>query len=145
MTKEDTNWFTERLLFVVHRGVISGRYGAIIGQNHCLPIACSHSSHVNERIAPKAPIAEAGFHALWEFTMDVEEFFARLGMDGIEHNGDPTVNGLYVLEVEYDENEIDMEDEEGWGHLYGGDLRRPTLAELEPLTQGRAPWGGVAL
>lgn len=152
----------EKLLFAVHAGSVSGhRVGIITGdpaidtsmQNHCLPIACSHGSWAgkdDDRLH-----AEAGICVCWESLTDVEEFFAALGFgDGIEGGPGATEcpNGLYVYTVEYDPDatewqEIMVSDDRAdeWPWLEGGTLRRPTAEELEPLTRGEAPWGGVVL
>jgi len=141
----------EKLLFAVHLGLVGDRPAGIIMQNHCLPIAFSHASWEGDdgRVH-----AEAGFAACWEATADVEEFFAYLGLSSIENgllrpgSKDVRPNGMHVYEVEYDEEGVsdDEDDEEFWWvHLSGGTLRRPTAEELEPLTRGQAPWGGMVL
>ena len=122
----------EKLLFVVHRGTVSGRPAGIIGYNHALPIACSHSSLE----------VESGIHALWEATTDVEEFFEWIGVSSIEAFDDRNPSGLYVFEVEYDEDRVNVDDPDDWSQLSGGELRRPTAEELAPLAEGKAPWEG---
>jgi len=70
----------EKLLFAAHGGTYKGHRAAIIMQEHCLPIACSHRSIV----------AEVGLHACWEAHADTEEFFAHLCIDGIRDTGPET-------------------------------------------------------
>jgi len=146
---------TEKLLFAVHEGTVGHNRAGIIMQDHCLPLACSHRSYPGHGGAA----SEAGIYACWEATGDVEEFFSALGIGpGIENGpGEanryiPPPNGLYVYTVEYDPDadewqEIMMSDNRAdeWPWLEGGTLRRPTAEELEPLTRGEAPWGGVVL
>lgn len=144
----------EKLLFAVHEGSVGSRRAGIIMQDHCLPIACSHGSWASND--GDRPHVEAGICACWEAANDVEEFFAVLGIGpGIEEGpGEanrhrPTPNGLWVYTVEYDTG-TELPDYEGlgddeWPWLAGGTLRRPTAEELEPLTRGQAPWGGVVL
>ena len=131
----------EKLLFAVHKGTVSGRSAGIIMNDHCLPIACSHVSYDNKK---ESPVAEFGFHALWESTANPEEFFGLLNLSNIEGGpGEEDLNGLYVYTVEYEYATPDPEDDEDWEHLTGGDLRRPELPELEPFVYGKAPWDGV--
>lgn len=142
---------TEKLLFAVHEGSVGHNRVGIIMTGHCLPIACSHGSwdgcggaHV-----------ESGIYACWEFLTDVEQFFTiALGLgDGIEsgYGSSDKPNGLYVYEVDYDPDDSafmihdDSATDDMWPWLKGGTLRRPTAEELEPLTRGKAPWGGVVL
>jgi hypothetical protein len=139
----------EKLLFAALGGSYKGQQAAIIMQDHCLPIACSHGSWAGQD--GDRPHAEAGIYALWEATGDAEEFFEHLGIEGI-HDPSPATKpngwrpeGLYVYEVEYDEGVVDQDADDDWSHLEGGHLRRPTLEELAPLTEGFAPWGGVVL
>jgi len=106
--------------------------------DHCLPIACSHASYVGAGIVN---VAEFGFRALWESITDPEEFFGILNLRSIEIPG-AMPNGLWVYTVEYDHTTPDSEDDEGWEHLTGGELRRPELSELEPFIHGKAPWDG---
>jgi hypothetical protein len=136
----------EKLLFAALGGTYMGQQAAIIMQDHCLPIACSHKSYGNNRA-----VAEFGLHACWEAHTNVEEFFEHLDIEGIR-DPSPTTKpngwrpeGLYVYEVNYDESTVDQEADDDWTHLVGGSLRRPTTEELEPLTQGFAPWGGHVL
>ena len=136
----------EKLLFVAYGGTYKGKRAAIIMQDHCLPIACSHKSYDE-----KGPLFEFGLHACWEAHSEVEEFFEHLDIEGILDR-DPTKKpsgwhpeGLYVYEVDYDEAEIETGEDDNWRHLQGGDLRRPTSEELEPLTRGLPPWDGVVL
>lgn len=136
----------EKLLFAALGGSYKGQQAAIIMQDHCLPIACSHKSYGNNRA-----VSEFGLHACWEALTNVEEFFEYLGIEGIR-DPSPTTKpngwrpeGLYVYEVEYDETAVDVDADDDWSHLEGGRLRRPTVEELEPLTRGFAPWGGVVL
>jgi len=143
----------EKLLFAVHMGQVSGRPAGIIMAGHCLPIACSHSSYDGHG----APVAEDGIYACWESTTDADEFFGLGGIglgEGIKAPRRPSVpdhpgvrpSGLYVYEVEYPESSVvEEEDMEDWPWLMGGALRRPTAEELEPLSRGQAPWGGVVL
>lgn len=137
----------EKLLFAALGGSYAGRRAAIIMQDHCLPIACSHKSYGDARAT-----AEFGLHACWEAHTNVEEFFEHLKIEGIKEPnsvvGLPAgwrPEGLYVYEVAYAETEIDGDADDDWCHLAGGTLRRPTADELEPLTLGKAPWGGVVL
>jgi hypothetical protein len=127
---------TEKLLFVCHGGSVGNQPAGILIDGHCLPIAFSHDSWVEgDRGEMKA---EDGLMALWESTIDVEDFFETLGI------GNPEGGGLWIYEVSYDEATIDADDEDmPW--LEGGSLRRPTVEELEPLARGEAPWGGVVL
>jgi hypothetical protein len=141
---------TEKLLFAVHEGSVGNRRAGIIMSEHCLPIACSHGSWKGKD--GDLPHAEAGICACWESLTNAEEFFAALGFgSGIEagYGSGERPNGLYVYEVEYDdEGEMpDYEDlgDDEWPWLEGGTLRRPTVDELEPLTRGEAPWKGVVL
>lgn len=129
----------EKLLFAVHRGTVGARPAGVTIAEHCLPIACSHSSWEKQGSA----WAEAGVYALWESLTDTEEFFGILGITAIEAYKCDNPQGLYVYEVEY--NPDDFVADEEWGHLQGGTLRRPTLEELEPLMRDEAPWGGVVL
>lgn len=133
---------TERLLFVVHRGTVSGRPAGIVGHNYSIPIACSHHSWKDN--PQNIPYAEAGFFALWEAMGDVEAFFEHLSISSIEAHGDKNPQGLYVYEVNY-ELPGDDDDDESWDHLADGKLRRPTIEELNPFVHGEAPWGGVVL
>jgi hypothetical protein len=138
----------EKLLFAVHLGSVGDRLAGIIIQNHCLPIACSHASWAGKN--GDLPYTETGIAACWEATADVEEFFTYLDLasinNGLLRPGDEDVrpNGLHVYEVEYNEESV-SDNEEFWLHLSGGTLRRPTTEELEPLTRGQAPWGGLVL
>lgn len=134
---------TEHLLFAVHEGTVSGRAAAILLNDHCLPIACSHSGYRGNKYG--APVAEFGFHALWESTTNPEEFFGLLHLFNLEAPLEKFPNGLWVYTVEYAYETPDPEDDEDWEHLTGGDLRRPKLAELDPLALGAAPWHGVVL
>jgi len=134
----------EKLLFAVHVGTVGSRLAGIIMQNHCLPIACSHPSWREN--GNDGPTSEAGLHALWEATADVEQFFEGFGQTGgIETMTDERPGGLWVYEVSYHDHEVTDEDDGEWTWLCGGELRRPTLEELEPLTRGEAPWAGVTL
>lgn len=133
---------TEKLLFAVHRGTVSGRPAGIVGHNHALPLACSHHSY--EDNPQGAPYAEAGFFALWEATADVEEFFEHIGISSVEAFGERNPNGLYVYEVSY-VPPGDDDDDESWDHLAGGELRRPLDKEVAPFAYGKAPWDGVVL
>jgi len=135
----------EKLLFAVHKGSVSGRPAGIIMNDHCLPIACSHCSWDGNPNG--APYAELGFHSLWESTTNPEEFFDILGLRSIEGGpGEKNPNGLWVYEVTYAHATPDPEDDdESWEHLTGGELRRPTIEELNPLVHGQAPWSGVVL
>ena len=142
---------TEKLLFAVHQGTYCGHQAGIIMENHCLPLACSHVSDQSQRWK-NAPVAEFGFQALWESVDDVEEFFdLHLGFPGgyLESAFETGPSGLFVYEVEYSTDQVvedaDPDDEDYWQHLRGGIERRPTPEELEPLTRGHAPWGGVVL
>lgn len=136
----------EKLLFAALGGSYKGQQAAIIMQDHCLPIACSHKSYGNNRA-----VAEFGLHACWEAHANCEEFFEHLGIEGIRDPSPTTKpkgwrpNGLYVYEVEYDEGAVDQDADDDWSHLEGGYLRRPTVEELKPLTEGFAPWEGVVL
>jgi hypothetical protein len=153
----------EKLLFAVHRGETAGHKAGIIMQDHCLPIACSHAE-CGER---NAPVAEQGLAVCWYLYViaDCEQFFEAIGLTGGIESPDPKdtePQGLYVYEVDYDDSLIEAY-KEGWigencedeqdaevppewtPHLAGGTLRRPTLDELEPLTRGQAPWGGIVL
>ena len=145
----------EHLLFVAHEGSVGSQRAAIIMHNHCLPIAVSHSSEQRDD----------GIMACWESSCDVEEFFAAInivnvcrGMD----DTDPLVSGLFVYAVQYvvpmhgptrpidmsneDRDEDDPENDDGWEHLRGGEIRRPSGVELLRLAQGEPPWdGGVVL
>ena len=134
----------EKLLFAAHGGTIGDEQGAVIMQDHCLPIACSHKTYDEE-----GGDLEGGIHSCWESSDDVEVFFDHLGIDGITRYGCPGIpfkdcklEGLWVYEASYDESEIDFN---YWSHLKGGALRRPTVEELRPLTEGLAPWDGVVL
>jgi len=132
----------EYLLFAVHGGTVSGRPCGLIGSDHALPIACSH--HSWEENPDGVESTECGFYALWESCCDVETFFEHLFLSSIE--GGPEgekPNGLYVYSVLYDNEELDDEDDEAWEHLQGGELRRPTVEELNPLVHGLAPFDGV--
>jgi len=132
----------EKLLFAVHLGSVGSHNAGIIMSEHCLPIACSHSSWDGHGV----PHVADGFCALWEATGNVEEFFELLGFGpGIESGmgSKEKPNGLYVFEVTYETGEV--QDNECWTHLQDGELRRPLMAELEPLTRGEAPWGGAVL
>ena len=134
-------------MFCAHGGQYDGRRAAIIMQNHCIPIACSHWSYGERRA-----VAEFGIHACWEACMDVEDFFAHLGIEAVREPSSTVglpdgwrPEGLYVYEIEYDEAGIDPSADEDWSHLAGGELRRPTIREVKPLTQGLAPWEGTVL
>ena len=121
---------TEKLLFAVHHGTFRGRPAGIIMGNHCLPVAVSHRSEV----------APNGIHALWDGITDCEEFFGVLRIECIEQTKGETPGGLFVYETEdYDDDAIDCEDEE-WPWLGGGEFRRPTVEELEPLFRGQCQW-----
>lgn len=133
---------TEKLLFAVHRGTVSGRPAGIVGQNHALPLACSHHSWKDN--PQNIPYTEAGFFSLWEATGDVEEFFEHVGLSSIETHRDDNPQGLYVYTVNY-VPPGDDDDDESWDHLADGELRRPTIEELNPLVHGKAPWNGVVL
>jgi len=136
----------EKLLFAALGGSYKGQQAAIIMQDHCLPIACSHKSYGDNRA-----VAEFGLHACWEAHCNAEEFFAHLGIESIRDPSPSTKpngwrpEGLYVYEVSYDESAVNPDADDEWPHLEGGHLRRPTADELEPLTLGFAPWGGVVL
>jgi len=132
----------ERLLFACHLGSRGDRLVGILMQDHCLPIACSHKSWRKDGEA--GPVSDSGFHALWEGTACVEEFFEALYLMTVEGGpgADDPHNGLWVYEVEYLEDEVEPE---GWDHLQGGILRRPTTDEITNLAQGIPPWGGVIL
>lgn len=131
----------EHLLFAVHRNTVSGRPAALLGDNHSLPIACSH--HSWEDNPDGIPSAYAGFYALWESCTDVETFFEHLSLSSIEGGpDDKNPEGLYVYTVEYDEEALDDDNDEAWEHLTSGKLRRPTIEELNPFVHGQAPWGG---
>lgn len=132
---------TEYLLFAVHAATVSNRPAGVLVDDHCLPIACSHASH---DAAGAKETAKFGFHALWESAYNPEEFFGWLNLHNIEVPG-AMPNGLWVYTVEYEYATPDPEDDEDWEHLTGGELRRPALDELEPFTQGQAPWGGKVL
>jgi hypothetical protein len=141
----------ERLLFAALGGHYNGQRAAIIMQDHCLPIACSHKSYEKDPTVDSSPVAEYGFRACWQAYLNAEEFFEYLGIDAILE-GNPSTKptgwhpeGLYVYEVSYEEGLVAPDSDDDWSHLEGGTLRRPTAAELEPLTQGLAPWGGVVL
>jgi len=141
---------TEKLLFAALGGSIGDKRAAIIMQDYCLPIACSHRSYDE-----KGPVVEFGIHACWEAHCNVEEFFVHLGIEGIKAPRNLAKlpegwrpEGLYVYEVSYEESEILPGGDYGnddWSQLENGELRRPTLEELEPLTRGLAPWNGVVL
>jgi hypothetical protein len=140
---------TEKLLFVVHKGSVGSHLAGIIMAGHCLPIACSHSTWEGHG----CPTSASGFYALWDSLTDVEEFFLEKigfgdciepGMDRGLGDTDREPNGMYVYEVEYDETAVD-DDDESWEWLQGGMLRRPLIAELEPLAYGKSPWDGVVL
>lgn len=135
----------EKLLFVAHRGQVGGHPAGILISNHCLPVAVSHVSE--EGLG--APVAESGIMAAWESCTDVDEFFREiLDMDGVLRVPGETgyLCGLWVYETEYDSEMVDDEDAYGeWEWLQGGDVRRPTPEELEPLTRGGDPWGGRVL
>jgi len=138
----------EKLLFAVHEGTVGSRRAGIIMEGHCLPIACSHSDWAENPF--HSPFSEYGFSACWHSVSDVEEFFLNcLEMgEGIEcgPGSEERPSGLYVYEVDYELNKVDFdEDDDSWSWLIGGNLRRPTDKELEPLARGRAPWGGVVL
>lgn len=128
---------TEYFLFAVHKGTVSNRLVGIIGSDHSLPIACSHGSYKGQSCDQ---VSECGFYALWESCLDVEEFFQHLYLKSIEGNPKESPNGLYVYKVTYDPKEYEFV--EGWEHLEGGELRRPTIEELNPLVHGLAPWSG---
>ena len=145
---------TEKLLFAVHRGISnSSRPIGLIMENHCLPIACSHGSWSG----CGSPYSEVGLYACWEYASGVEHFFQDLLGFGSGIEGGPGTdekpNGVYVYEVSYELSSVvkcdDCGDDENesiwWEHLQGGTLRRPTIEELEPLTRGQAPWGGVVI
>ena len=143
----------EKLLFAVHVGSVGSRLAGIIMQNHCLPIACSHPSW--RKNGKDGPTSEAGLHALWEATADVEQFFGGFGQTGGIGEKyyyrytmtDEGPGGLWVYEVSYHDHEVtDIRWSDGeWSWLCGGELRRPTVEEMEPLTRGEAPWAGVTL
>jgi len=135
------------MLFAAHGGQFGGTRAAIIMQDHCLPIACSHWSYGAHRA-----VAAYGLHACWKATGAAEEFFEHLGIEGVREPSSTVglpdgwrPEGLYVYEVSYDESEVDPAADDDWEHLSGGTLRRPTVEELEPLTRGVAPWEGVVL
>lgn len=130
---------TEHLMFVVHLGSVGCgvRKAGIVGMNSSLPIACSHASHESR----SKNVIEYGFYALWESVMDVEEFFEHLLFSSIV-GGEDNPNGLYVYSVTYDSEEV-CNDVVEWEYLQGGDLRRPTIEELECFARSEAPWGGV--
>jgi hypothetical protein len=88
-------------------------------------------------------MAEDGFYSFWEATADVEDFFGALGINHIRQVSEENPSGLWVYEVSYDDPDDTNMDDTEW--LCGGSLRRPTVEELEPLTRGEAPWGGVVL
>jgi len=137
----------EHLLFVAHEGSVGSQRAAIIMQGHCLPIAVSHDS---ER-------SETGIAACWESEAgDVERFFDALGIENVCRgmgDTDPLVGGVFVYTTEYDpaldyegDPAVEDEDRDGWIHLRGGEIRRPSGVELLRLTQGEPPWeGGVVL
>jgi hypothetical protein len=134
----------EKLLFAAHGGIIGDERGAIIMDDHCLPIACSRKAYDK-----KGGSLEGGIHSCWESCCDAEEFFEYLGIAGITGHGCSGVppkgwkpEGLWVYDVSYDESEIDFDE---LSHLRGGSLRRPTVEELRPLAVGLAPWDGVVL
>lgn len=136
----------EKLLFAAHGGHCCGRHAAIIMQDHCLPIACSRRSFDEH-----GPAVEFGLHACWEATGNAEEFFEYLGIRAVYEpsNTDKLPDGwrpegLYVYEASYDDD-IEPSEDDDWSHLQEGELRRPTIEELEPLTRGLAPWNGVML
>ena len=136
----------EKLLFAALGGSYEGQQAAIIMQDSCLPIACSCKSYGDNRA-----VAEYGIHACWEAHTNVEEFFEHLGIEAVQDPSPATkpngwrTEGLYVYEVSYDESAVNPDADDEWEHLEGGYLRRPTIEELEPLTQGFAPWNGVVL
>jgi len=144
----------EHMLFAAHEGSVGSRPAAIIMGGHCLPIACSHRD------------SEEGIFPLWESEAgDVEAFFGALGIANVcpgMGDPDPLVGGLFVYTVEYvvpmygptrpadvsndDRDEDDPENDDGWEHLRGGEIRRPSGVELLRLSQGEPPWeGGVVL
>jgi len=128
---------TEKLLFAAHGGTNASKRAAIIMHDHCLPIACSYAN------------IGFGLFDCWNSITDVETFFELLGIiaifapdksDKLPVGWEP--EGLYVYVVTYNERRFQGD---GWAHLKGGTLRRPTIDELEPMTRGLAPWGGVVL
>ena len=131
----------EYLLFAVHRGTVSNRPAGILMQNHCLPLACSHTDWDGN--TEDIPVAIDGFFALWQSVCDVEEFFEALGISSIEGGpGEKHPQGLYVYEVKYDP--VDVGD--AFDHLCDGVLRRPEIDEVTAFTQsGAAPWNGLVL
>lgn len=151
MEDKKHEWVTERLLFVAHEGTVGSSAAAIIMDGHCLPIAVSHGSDARE----------AGIAALWEAECgDVEAFFGALGVANV-HPGmgdaDPLIGGLFVYEVTYGAYHGDPgnafavgddpdDDDDGWGHLKAGEIRRPSGVEMLRLSQSDPPWdGGVVL
>lgn len=141
----------EKLLFTCHIGTVGGRLAGLLIEGSCLPIACSHTDDTR-----KDKSSEDGFASLWGGTMDVEEFFTAIGLASYGNSGifpgqgsKERPSGLYVYEVTYSTTEVKTEnideDEDNadlWNHLQGGELRRPTMDELEPLSRGMSPWDG---
>ncbi len=138
----------ERLLFAIHADHFNrefeSRLVGLLMRDTCLPIACSHEWRTSSDEATM--VCEYGFHALWETTAEVALFFEGFGQTwSIDCLGD-NPGGLWVYEVTYDEDrDVTNDDEGGWHWLCGGTFRRPTFEELEPMTSGRAPWGGITL
>ena len=133
---------TEKLLFAVHRGTVGDRPAGITMDGYCLPIACSHVSWEKQ----DSPVADQGIDSLWGSCSDTEEFFSLLGINHVRSfdslgNALQEPQGLWVYEVTYDDADTEDTLETPW--LEGGELRRPTPEEILPLTEGKAPWGGM--
>lgn len=132
---------SEKLLFACQIGTVGGHLSGLVQSGSALPIAVS----TKEEDAPD------GLSALWGAYMDVDEFFEALGLNGCIRSGfgvEERPGGLYVYEIDYyaeDVATVTIDGPDDWSHLQGGELRRPTVEELEPLTRGKSPWGGEVL
>jgi hypothetical protein len=133
----------DKLLFAAHRGTYCGHRAAVIMPNTCLPIAAAESSC-------DAPY---GFVACWEAAGEPVEFFEAIGITSVEAADDnENPGGIWVFENDgYTDDEaeafqeLDPNEENTWGHLAHGLIRRPHESELLKMAKGEPPWPGGAV
>jgi hypothetical protein len=129
----------DKLLFAAQQGTYCGRLASVIMPDTCLPIAT----------AERAQDAPLGIEACWEAIREVVEFFEALGIQAVEAADGEETGGLWVYENDgYSDEEaeafqeLDPDEENPWGHLAHGLLRRPSVDELSRMADGKCPWPG---